>query len=295
MKHLIYKLSSNFTILYIIVHCLHFHSFAQIANPSGVRNVDMPINIDSRIKTLIYSPNEIYTLNLKMGFQSIVEFSIDESVELVSIGDPYPWKLTPIDRRLFIKPLQVGVGTNLTIITNKRTYLFDLKSDTTTSAHDFDVIHVVRFFYPKIPMDKSQYSLKDYISSKDGNMMQSIHNARNLSGESVGNSTLRHASESIEKKRTAVNLNYSFVGEYNEVTPIEIFDDRKDTFFRFKNNNKPPKIYSINNSGKRRLVKQKTVGDFVIIPGVHSRFHIKRSVYENYIYNDLRVNDNIEV
>ena len=49
---------------------------------------ETPINIDSRIKTLIYNPNEIYTLNLKMGFQSIIEFSIDESVELISIGDP---------------------------------------------------------------------------------------------------------------------------------------------------------------------------------------------------------------
>ena len=251
---------------------------------------ETPVNIDSRIKTLIYNPNEIYTLNLKMGFQSIIEFSIDESVELISIGDPYPWKLTPIDRRLFIKPIQIGTRTNLTVITNKRTYLFDITSDTTSSNNDFDVIHVVRFFYPQTPIDKSKYSLNNYLSDKEGTMMQNLMDSQGLENESTGNTTLKNSSTEKNIKRVAVNLNYSFVGEYNEITPIEIFDDRNDTFFRFKSNNNSPKIYSISKTGRRKLLKQKTIGDFIVVPGVHTKFHIKHGVYENYIYNDLKVN-----
>ncbi len=251
---------------------------------------ETPVNIDSRIKTLIYNPNEIYTLNLKMGFQSIIEFSIDESVELISIGDPYPWKLTPIDRRLFIKPIQIGTRTNLTVITNKRTYLFDITSDTTSSNNDFDVIHVVRFFYPQTPIDKSKYSLNNYLSEKEGTMMQNLTDSQGLENESTGNTTLKNSSTEKNIKRVAVNLNYSFVGEYNEITPIEIFDDRNDTFFRFKSNNNSPKIYSISKTGRRKLLKQKIIGDFIVVPGVHTKFHIKHSVYENYIYNDLKVN-----
>ncbi len=251
---------------------------------------ETPVNIDSRIKTLIYNPNEIYTLNLKMGFQSIIEFSIDESVELISIGDPYPWKLTPIDRRLFIKPIQIGTRTNLTVITNKRTYLFDIISDTTSSNNDFDVIHVVRFFYPQTPIDKSKYSLNNYLSDKEGTMMQNLMDSQGLENESTGNTTLKNSSTEKNIKRVAVNLNYSFVGEYNEITPIEIFDDRNDTFFRFKSNNNSPKIYSISKTGRRKLLKQKIIGDFIVVPGVHTKFHIKHGVYENYIYNDLKVN-----
>ena len=251
---------------------------------------ETPVNIDSRIKTLIYNPNEIYTLNLKMGFQSIIEFSIDESVELISIGDPYPWKLTPIDRRLFIKPIQIGTRTNLTVITNKRTYLFDITSDTTSSNNDFDVIHVVRFFYPQTPIDKSKYSLNNYLSEKEGTMMQNLTDSQGLENESTGNTTLKNSSTEKNIKRVAVNLNYSFVGEYNEITPIEIFDDRNDTFFRFKSNNNSPKIYSISKTGRRKLLKQKIIGDFIVVPGVHTKFHIKHGVYENYIYNDLKVN-----
>jgi len=272
------------------ITALVFGFFCFLCGNALAYTSDTPVNIDSRIKTLIYNPNEIYTLNLKMGFQSIIEFSIDESVELISIGDPYPWKLTPIDRRLFIKPIQIGTRTNLTVITNKRTYLFDITSDTTSSNNDFDVIHVVRFFYPQIPIDKSKYSLNNYLSEKEGTIMENLTESQGLENESTGNTALKNSSTEKNIKRVAVNLNYSFVGEYNEITPIEIFDDRNDTFFRFKANNNPPKIYSISKAGKRKLLKQKLIGDFIVIPGVHVKFHIKHGVYENYIYNDLKVN-----
>lgn len=253
---------------------------------------DIPVSVDSRIKTLVYNQNEIYTLNLKIGFQTIIEFSIDESIELISIGEPYPWKLTPVERRLFIKPLQVGVRTNLTVITNKMVYLFDLQSDATSSNDDFDVIHVVRFFYPQVPLDQSQYSLDNYLSYKEGKAVDSIAKTRGLSGEAIGNTDLSNAAGGNEQ--VAVNLNYSFVGEYNKITPVEIFDDRKDTFFRFKSNEDSPRIYSVSATGKRKLLQQKHIGDFVVVPGVHTKFYLKDStdggIYENYVYNDLKVN-----
>ena len=260
-----------------------------LANAS-LANINTPVNIDSRIRTMVYNPNEIYTLNLKMGFQSIVEFSLDEVVELISVGDPYPWKLTPIDRRLFIKPLQIGTKTNLTIITNKRTYYFDLQSDVTFSDQDFDVIHVVRFFYPQTPIDESKYSMDEYIASKDNKISKTIQDSANLASQSIGNTDLPNTVEEKSKERIAINLNYSFVGEYNSSTPVEIFDDRKDTFFRFLANDPSIKIYSISTKGKRTLMSSKQVGDFLVVAGVHAKFHIKHGVYENYVYNDLTVN-----
>ena len=266
-----------------VVLCLVLLLFV---NGVGAKTFDVPITVDSRIKTFIYNPNEIYSLNLKLNFQTIIEFSYDESVELISVGDPFPWKLTPIDRRLFIKPLQVGVRTNLTIITNKRTYLFDITSDSTSSLDDFDVIHVVRFFYPKVPLDESKYQLDDFLNQKAGNQGQTVEESKGLTQRRVGNTDFAES----YAKNVAVNLNYSFAGEYNPVTPLEVFDDRKDTFIRFKNNNINLKIYSVEESGKRRLVKTKKVGDFVVIAGVHAKLHLKMDNYENVLYNDLRVN-----
>ena len=269
---------------YIIL--LIFFVFSKFSYAEKIR--DIPVSVDSRIKTLVYNQNEIYTLNLKIGFQSIIEFSNDETIEVISIGEPYPWKLTPIERRLFIKPLQVGVRTNLTIITNKRVYLFDLQSDSTSSTDDFDVIHVVRFFYPQIPLDQSQYSLDNYLSHKEGKTVNSVSRTRGLEGEAIGDTSLSAAGNGQE--RIAINLNYSFIGEFNDVTPIEIFDDRKDTFFRFQNQDMRPKIYTISKIGRKKLLMQKKVGDFIVVSGVHTKFFVKDGIYENYVYNDLKIN-----
>ena len=84
-----------------------------------------------------------------------------------------------------------------------------------TSENDLDVIHVVRFFYPQTPLDKSKYSFDDYLSHKGGKSIKNIQDAKGLSGESIGNTTLRSATEK-GVKRVAVNLNYSFIGEYNK-------------------------------------------------------------------------------
>lgn len=252
---------------------------------SSAKEFDIPITIDSRIKTLVYNANEIFTLNLKMNFQTIIEFSNDEAIELISVGDPYPWKLTPIDKRLFIKALQVGVRTNLTVITNKRTYLFDIKSDAVSSNDDNDVTHVVRFFYPKVPLDQSKFTLNDYLSQREGKISQDLFQSKGFLKERTGNTDFSNGGQ----KKIAINLNYSFAGEYNDATPIEIFDDSKDTFIRFKTNEKY-KIYSVIENGKKRAVNTKKVGDFIVISGIHAKLYIKVGIYESIVYNDLKVN-----
>ena len=59
---------------------------------------------------------------------------------------------------------------------------------------------------------------------------------------------------------------------------------------RFKNNNIELKIYSVEEGGKRRIQRVKKVGDFVVISGVHAKLHLKSGIYENVLYNDLKVN-----
>ena len=79
-----------------------------------------PITTDSRIRTLVYNANEVYELKFYYNYQSFVEFSQDEEIEMISIGESFAWRLTPAGKRLFIRPLEIAAHTNMTIITNKR-------------------------------------------------------------------------------------------------------------------------------------------------------------------------------
>ncbi|RTK93107.1 MAG: hypothetical protein EKK61_01710 [Rickettsiales bacterium] len=110
---------------------------------------DDPIITDSRIKTYIYSPNDIYLLVLHYGFQSHIEFAKNESIETITLGDSYAWKITPLGNKLFIKPLERNIRTNMTIITNKKTYQFDIIAQELESGNEKDLVYVVRFQYPK--------------------------------------------------------------------------------------------------------------------------------------------------
>ncbi|WP_341763590.1 TrbG/VirB9 family P-type conjugative transfer protein [Candidatus Tisiphia endosymbiont of Beris chalybata] len=110
---------------------------------------DLSITTDNRIKTYIHNPNEVYLLVLHYGFQSSIEFAKNEEVENIILGEAYAWKMTPLGNRLFIKPLEKNIRTNMTIMTNKRTYQFDIVSKELEEGQEKDLVYVVRFYYPK--------------------------------------------------------------------------------------------------------------------------------------------------
>jgi type IV secretion system protein VirB9 len=124
-------------------------TFALLTNASFA--TDFPITTDRRIQTYVYSENEVFKLVIHYGYQTSIEFAIGEQVKTISMGDNFAWKITPSGNRLFVKPLQENVHTNMTIITNMRTYHFDLFSKAATDLDDNELVYVLRFFYPTPP------------------------------------------------------------------------------------------------------------------------------------------------
>jgi type IV secretion system protein VirB9 len=101
---------------------------------------------DPRVQVLTYAPDQVFRLGGAAGYQTNIEFAADETIENVAIGDSGAWQATANRRgdRLFVKPLQGGVGTNMTVVTNVRVYLFEL-----TPSSDGIVPFTLRFRYPE--------------------------------------------------------------------------------------------------------------------------------------------------
>jgi len=101
---------------------------------------------DSRIRSLTYNPNEIVRIVGKTGIQSTIEFAADERIENVAVGDSSKWQITPNRRAslLFVKPLAARSRTNMTVVTDRRTYMFDLVAGEPHSA----AIYALKFSYP---------------------------------------------------------------------------------------------------------------------------------------------------
>jgi type IV secretion system protein VirB9 len=110
----------------------------------------MPLGGDPRIQTVLYDPQQVVLLQVAPGYQLTVAFAPDERIESVAVGDSGAWQVTPNKRGdyLFIKPTRAGVSTNLTVITDARTYIFDLA---TAYGPSPDMAFTVGFTYPPKP------------------------------------------------------------------------------------------------------------------------------------------------
>lgn len=116
---------------------------------ASVSIADEPITTDNRVKTYVYNENEVYTLMIFYGYQTSIEFAKGEEVSTISMGDSYAWKVNAVGHRLFVKPLEDNMHTNMTIITNKRAYQFDLFSKKINGKFDKELVYVMRFYYPE--------------------------------------------------------------------------------------------------------------------------------------------------
>jgi type IV secretion system protein VirB9 len=101
---------------------------------------------DSRIRSVAYDPEQIVRIVGKSGIQSTIEFSSDEKIENVAVGDSSKWQITPNRRAslLFVKPLAAHSRTNMTVVTDKRTYMFDLVAGEASAS----AVYAMKFSYP---------------------------------------------------------------------------------------------------------------------------------------------------
>lgn len=121
-----------------------------VAAPAVAQVRPAPGPGDPRIQTVMYDPDQVVQLQVAPGYQLAVEFAPDERIETVAVGDSGAWQVTPNKRgdRLFIRPAQGGVTTNMTVVTDARAYNFEL-----SGGYGGAQAFTVRFTYPPPPAE----------------------------------------------------------------------------------------------------------------------------------------------
>ena len=220
-----------------------------------------PIVTDSRIKTLVYNENDVYRLVTHYGYQSNIEFSSRESIETISLGDRVGWQVVPAGRRLFIRPLTEDGHTNMTVITNKHAYQFDLYSGSGQLKPAEDVAYVVRFYYP----DDDRNAAPPMIAAPT--------NAEQLSN-------------AVETARPAVNnlnFRYTFTGP-DALAPMKVFDDGSATYFQL---HQQAVITVVSRDGKETPVKPTMTSDgFLKVPVISGKFTLHYGKEFVCVYNE---------
>jgi type IV secretion system protein VirB9 len=122
---------------------------AALAGPALAADAPRPGAVDPRIRTVAYDPDQVVRLTGYFGIQTMLEFAPDERIENVSIGDALGWQVTPNKKAnlLFLKPLDRTAATNMTVVTDRRRYVFELVV-AAPKASTKDMAYVVRFLVP---------------------------------------------------------------------------------------------------------------------------------------------------
>ena len=235
-----------------------------VATPAQALQNAHAIATDSRIRTVRYSPNEVYQFLGHYGYQSAIEFEENEKIQTVSVGDSVAWLINPSANRLFLKPIEQNALTNMTVITDKRTYLFELHANETKDIRDKNMVFAYRFIYPQADSSAVDYSAGDDIPD-------------------------------IEKEPEKYNFNYSIRGS-NVIEPLRIFDNGEFTFFQFKDKNgEIPAFFRINSAGDEEMINYRKRGDYIVVERVASRFTLRRGPDIICIYNEAMPQTNTPV
>lgn len=199
--------------------------------PASVLSLEVPKGgpCDKRVKFIDYNAAEVVQLVGHYGFSTHIQFAAGEMVQQIAMGDKKAWEVAPVENHLFLKPVGDKAATNMTVITSRRVYNFELSAHwSRNGAHPRpnDMFFQVNFRYP---LDEAA---KESAKAKVQELRERLKQ---------------------DNKPVPTNWNYWAQGSA-EVTPNRAFDDSRFTYFQFTNNREMPAIYVINSDGSESLV-----------------------------------------
>lgn len=200
--------------------------------------------------TFNYYKSTMYQVFSKPNFTTTIELNSDEEVLYIGGGNTENWLIDTTNggdknaTYVFIKPLFENQKTNINILTNKRTYFFQIEST------------------------KSKYN--PYINFKypfEANLNFVKKNTTNLNDFSLIN-------DLDNPKFAELYFNYSYDHKQN-FSPIQIFDDGEKTILVFDTKlQELPVPYGYDSTNKLNLINYRVVDNKIIIDKVVKRIDL---------------------
>lgn len=220
-----------------------------LALPPAVRAEVRPSRglYDPRVKTVTYNADDVVHIIGHYGFSTNVEFASDETVQSIALGDSLAWEVAPRGNQLFVKPREDNATTNMTVITDRRSYQFWLDAaKPVNKGRGGDMYFRVKFDYPQ---DKAVASLKAEGRRLTEAALQLPAPARNWDYWACGDALLR---------------------------PSEAYDDGRFTYLRYPGAQEIPAAFVINSDGAESLASGSMRGDQLVLQVVARKIVLRR-------------------
>jgi type IV secretion system protein VirB9 len=208
-----------------------------------------------RIRYVDYDPDEVVTIEAVVGV--VVHIVLDPSEKYVAhaFGDGKAWDFAVRENHCFVKPVATDADSNLTIVTDKRSYHLALRLRTEKGAVG---TYELAFRYREPRKVKEHYA------------------------------EAREIEESFQKPPAKANLHYSMSGD-EDIAPVNCWDNGEVTSFKFAGGTDVPAIYMVDADGNESIVDRHTTGpanEIVVVHKVAKRWVLRLGLRALAVWND---------
>jgi len=226
----------------------------------------MPAHADSRLVSHEYDKDEVVRIDGRLGVQATIGFGDDEHIENVAVGDSRKWQITPNKRAnlLFVKPLEAGARTNMTVVTDRHTYFFDL-----VASARADPVYMFRFTYKD----------EDKAEPKPSNAEAPVLNEEEMAAMN---------GDPVSSPADPAMLNFAW-GRKGDTSlfPSRVYDDGNATYLTWNEKQSIPAILITNEKGEEGPVNYAVRGNTIVIDDVPPRI-LLRSGKASAVLDNLR-------
>ncbi len=235
----------NFKLLPVLFSVFTMLSMPMVANAQQQPNQQ---GSDGRIQTFDYDKTDVYIINSQVGYSTLIQLEEDEIIPDnggLGMGDAKAWSLEVRANNIFFKPVKQLPDTNMLLVTNKRTYAFQLTTNGGIPTY------IARFNYPQVPTQQETVllprELKKAGITKDG--LSIFINAD-------------------------VNTDYYYRGD-NNIKPTNAWDDGRFTYLKYAHAGDLPVVYRVMDDGSETIVNSHVEKDILVIQEKGSIYRLR--------------------
>jgi type IV secretion system protein VirB9 len=203
---------------------------------------------DPRLVTRAYDPGAVVRIEARPGVQATIGFGEKEAIENVAVGDAEKWQITPNKRAdlLFVRPLATAARTNMTVVTNRRTYFFDL-----VARPGARPLYSLRFTYPPEPKPAPAPAL-----------------------EEAERQALAAPVAQAPADPAALDFGWRHKGD-TALIPAQVYDDGEATYLVWGAKQPVPAILVLNDKGEEGAVNATVRGNATVLGEVPRRIVLR--------------------
>lgn len=234
---------------------------------------------DSRVRFVDYQPFNVVRVIGSIRSSVQVEFSADEEISNVAVGNTVAWEVAVSGNIMFLKAREVQPATNAQVVTtrkdgSRRSYQLELVVDgdvgtglvkaSTAGEQLSGTYFYVKFRYPADEAAAAKAARAEKVAQADAGRADRIL--------------------SFDEMRGPRNWRYTARGA-KAIEPLQVYDNGKITTFAFVANQEMPAITIENTDGSESLVPKTVAGELVHVHAVGAKFILRRGNDVLAIYN----------